>query len=125
MRARYDPEADALYVRLSEGRIQESEEMRPNLIVDYDENGRLVAVEVLSTGKTLARVVTGLADVEASYQNSEDAWALRLAPGDIARVEEPQPGVVIDLDARGRILAIEVKRASEAMAREALAPAAE
>jgi uncharacterized protein YuzE len=47
MRATYDSEANALFVRLSEGAIVESEELRPGLIVDFDKDGRIVGFEML------------------------------------------------------------------------------
>ncbi|MBB1078018.1 DUF2283 domain-containing protein [Rhodoferax sp. 4810] len=43
----YDPETDALYVRLSDAKIIESEEVQPGIILDFDDNGQVVAVEVL------------------------------------------------------------------------------
>jgi uncharacterized protein YuzE len=47
MKLRYDSEADALYVRFSDQQIIESEEVRPGLILDFDEKGRIVAIEML------------------------------------------------------------------------------
>jgi uncharacterized protein YuzE len=47
MNATYDKEANALYVRLSESAIAETEELRPGLIVDFDKEGRIVGFEVL------------------------------------------------------------------------------
>ena len=47
MRATYDSEANALFVRLSEGTIVESEELRPGLIVDFDKDGRIIGFEML------------------------------------------------------------------------------
>ena len=47
MRTTYDHEANALFVRLSEGAIVESEELRPGLIVDFDKDGRIVGFEML------------------------------------------------------------------------------
>ena len=40
MRIRVDKENDALYFRLDESRIVESEEIQPGIILDYDENKR-------------------------------------------------------------------------------------
>lgn len=42
-----DHEADALYLALAEGRASRSEEVAPGIIVDYDEQDRIVGVEVL------------------------------------------------------------------------------
>ena len=47
MKFDYDPETDALYVRLSDAKIIESEEVQPGIILDFDDNGQVVAVEVL------------------------------------------------------------------------------
>lgn len=47
MRIRVDRQADALYFRLDETKIVESEEVRPGVILDFDENDRVVGVEFL------------------------------------------------------------------------------
>ncbi len=47
MRIRVDRENDALYFRLDETRIAESEEVRPGVILDFDENDQVVGVEFL------------------------------------------------------------------------------
>jgi len=47
MRIKVDKKSDALYFRLDESRITESEEVRPGVILDYDENDRVVGVEFL------------------------------------------------------------------------------
>ena len=38
---------DALYFRLDESAIVESEEVRPGVILDFDKDGRVVGVEFL------------------------------------------------------------------------------
>jgi uncharacterized protein YuzE len=53
MKLRYDSEADALYVRFSDQKILESEEVRPGLILDFDEQGRIVAMEMLDLRKQM------------------------------------------------------------------------
>jgi uncharacterized protein YuzE len=47
MRLRIDKEDDALYFRLDESAIVESEEVRPGVILDFDKEGRVVGVEFL------------------------------------------------------------------------------
>ncbi|MFH1037478.1 MAG: DUF2283 domain-containing protein [PVC group bacterium] len=47
MRIKVDKDSDALYFRLDEGKIVESEEVRPGVILDFDENDRVVGVEFL------------------------------------------------------------------------------
>ncbi len=51
MKVRFDEEADALYVRLGDSRIVDSEEVRPGLIVDLDERGEVVGMEILGVAK--------------------------------------------------------------------------
>ena len=53
MKVSYDAEADALFVRFSEEKIVGSEEARPGLIVDLDEEGRIVAIEMLDVREQL------------------------------------------------------------------------
>ncbi len=43
-----DKETDTLYFRLDEKKIVESEEIRPGVILDYDENDSVVGVEFLN-----------------------------------------------------------------------------
>ena len=47
MRIKVDKDSDALYFRLDENRIVESEEVRPGVILDFDENDTVVGVEFL------------------------------------------------------------------------------
>lgn len=47
MRLKVDKENDALYFRLDESRVVESEEVRPGVILDFDSEGRAIGVEVL------------------------------------------------------------------------------
>ncbi len=44
---KYDRVADALYIRLKHGRISYSDEIARGIIVDYDENGEIVGIEIL------------------------------------------------------------------------------
>ncbi|MBP7999141.1 MAG: DUF2283 domain-containing protein [Chloroflexi bacterium] len=48
MRLKIDTESDALYFRFDETPIVESEEVSPGVIFDFDEQGRLVGVEILA-----------------------------------------------------------------------------
>lgn len=43
----YDPEANAAYIRLSPERVEESEEVSPGIVLDYDIEGRIVGMEIL------------------------------------------------------------------------------
>ncbi len=48
MRLKIDRENDALYFRLDETEIVESEEVQPGVILDFDKNGRVVGIEMLA-----------------------------------------------------------------------------
>ena len=54
MKTRYDPEADALFVRLAEGRIEDTEEVAPGVMLDFDAEGRIVAMEFLKASERMA-----------------------------------------------------------------------
>ena len=47
MRLRVSKKDDALYFRLDESAVVDSEEVRPGVILDYDKEGRVVGVEFL------------------------------------------------------------------------------
>ena len=48
MRADYDSEADALYVRLRDGRVARCVELGDCVVVDLDGSGRPLGVEIIS-----------------------------------------------------------------------------
>jgi uncharacterized protein YuzE len=52
MKVKYDKETDILYIRLSDAVIDESDEDKDGVILDYAANGQLVAIEVLNASKT-------------------------------------------------------------------------
>jgi uncharacterized protein YuzE len=54
MKTIYDSEADALYLRFTDAAIIESEEVRPGLVLDFDSDGKIVAVEILDASLHLA-----------------------------------------------------------------------
>lgn len=51
MKIEFDPKTDALYVRLNENKIVESEAINPNVVLDFDEAGNVVSIEILSVSK--------------------------------------------------------------------------
>ncbi|WP_083467884.1 DUF2283 domain-containing protein [Methylobacterium tarhaniae] len=54
MKSRHDAETDALYVRFADAPVVGSEEVRPGLILDFDADGRIVAVEILGASEHLS-----------------------------------------------------------------------
>ena len=54
MRLKVDQENDALYLRLDDSVIVESEEVGPGVILDYDINDNVVGVEILGLSKRVS-----------------------------------------------------------------------
>jgi uncharacterized protein YuzE len=51
MNIEYDPDVDALYVRLTARKVIESEQVQPGIVLDFDETGAVVGVEVLNASR--------------------------------------------------------------------------
>lgn len=51
MRLEYDPEADALYLRLKKGRVSETVEIAENVFIDLDAGGEPLGIEILFVSK--------------------------------------------------------------------------
>ena len=47
MKLHIDKEADALYLRLDDSRIIESEEVSPGVVLDFNEDNQVVGIELL------------------------------------------------------------------------------
>jgi uncharacterized protein YuzE len=47
MRIHYDAEVDALYLRLDDSRIVESEEVKPGIVLDFNADKQVVGIEML------------------------------------------------------------------------------
>lgn len=47
MKLTIDEQADALYLSLADSGAAESEQVAPGIVVDYDDAGRVVGIEVL------------------------------------------------------------------------------
>ena len=54
MRIKIDKENDALYLRLDEAEIVESEEVQPGVILDFNKENRVVGVEFLNLSSRVA-----------------------------------------------------------------------
>jgi len=49
----YDPEVDVVRIILSDAAIEESDEDKPGLILDYDKDGNIVGLEILDASKRI------------------------------------------------------------------------
>jgi len=56
-KARYDADADVLYLMAAPGPINRSVEVAPGLTIEYGDEGNILGVEILRASKVLAGVV--------------------------------------------------------------------
>jgi len=54
MRISYDEKTDSLYVRLKETPYYESDEVKQGILLDYDDKGNLIAIEILDASEYLS-----------------------------------------------------------------------
>jgi uncharacterized protein YuzE len=47
----YSQDADAIYIRLKEDRIHNTDEVTPDIIMDYDDKGNVIGIEILSASE--------------------------------------------------------------------------
>lgn len=66
MNLKTDKENDALYFRLDESAIIESEEVRPGVILDFNAEGKVVGVEILALSTRIAPEQLRVVQVETS-----------------------------------------------------------
>lgn len=59
----FDPEVNALYIRLCKGKVSSSEPIADNITVDLNEQGRIVGFELLLPPKMRDEVKAQLAEI--------------------------------------------------------------
>ncbi len=53
MKVSYDPEVDVVRIIFSDAAIEESDEDKPGVILDYDREGNIVGMEILEASKRM------------------------------------------------------------------------
>jgi uncharacterized protein YuzE len=53
MKLSYDPETDSLYISLNERSSVDSLEVAPDFVVDFDDEGRVVGLDIQHASKTI------------------------------------------------------------------------
>ncbi len=53
MKIVYDPEVDVLRITFSNAPIEESDEEKPGIILDFDKSGNVVSMEVLDASQRM------------------------------------------------------------------------
>jgi uncharacterized protein YuzE len=53
MKVTYDPEVDVVRILFNSAPIEESDETKPGLVLDYDKDGNVVGMEILNASKRM------------------------------------------------------------------------
>jgi len=53
MKVTYDPEVDVLRILFNSAPVEESDEDKPGVILDYDKDGNIVGLEILDASKRI------------------------------------------------------------------------
>ena len=56
MKLKVDEKADALYLRLDESKIVDSQEVQPGVVLDFSEKGEVVGIEILRLSRRVPKV---------------------------------------------------------------------
>jgi uncharacterized protein YuzE len=54
MKVTFDRDSDALYIRFSDEEVEDTAEVRPGVMLDYDAKGRIVALEILNASEAVS-----------------------------------------------------------------------
>jgi uncharacterized protein YuzE len=80
MKLTVDPEVDALYLRLNDAEIVDSEQVASGVVLDYDANDNVVGVELLHLSKRVGPVEMGKMVFEILRWREPQEMALRETP---------------------------------------------
>ena len=47
MKIKYDPEADAMFIRFNQDKVDHTKEVDKNTLIDFNKDGQVIGVEVL------------------------------------------------------------------------------
>ena len=53
MKVKYDQEVDVLTIRFNDADVEESDESKPGVILDYDKVGKIVGIEILNASRQI------------------------------------------------------------------------
>jgi uncharacterized protein YuzE len=81
MKLHVDPEADALYLRLNESKIIDSDEVSPGVVLDYDAKDEVVGVEILHLSKRTSPIDIDRLIVQTTRARQSEAASVHELPG--------------------------------------------
>jgi uncharacterized protein YuzE len=64
MKLKIDKASDAIYLRLDEAEIVDSEEVQPGVILDFNKDNRVVGIEILNLSTRVAKDKLNLVQLE-------------------------------------------------------------
>ena len=70
MKLHIDLQADALYFRLDDSKIIESEEVSPGVVLDFNETGEVVGVEILNLSSRTSKIKWNAIEFETAAAKS-------------------------------------------------------
>jgi uncharacterized protein YuzE len=66
VKVKYDPQVDILRLRFGDSAIEESEQVESGVILDYDEAGNIVGVELLDASQIVSKPALAAASTESA-----------------------------------------------------------
>ena len=66
MKVNYDPHTDTLTIELKAGNVAESDESKPGVILDFDDQGNLLGLEILDASRRVDETQTVQIEVSAA-----------------------------------------------------------
>jgi uncharacterized protein YuzE len=103
MKVNVDHETDALYLRLDEGKVVDSEQVAPGVIVDFDRKQRVVGLEVLGVSERVAKPNLRSASARATHQRYIGTMATKKSSGKRTMIKPQGDARYIRRDTKGRI----------------------
>ena len=80
MRLHVDKDADALYLRLDDSKIIESEEVSPGVVLDFNEDNQVVGIEMLRLSKRAPMLDTSKLLFETALESTSESMIVREKP---------------------------------------------
>ena len=80
MKLTIDPKADALYMRLNDAEIVDSQQVAPGVVLDYDTEDTVVGVEMLHVSKRAGKADLHRLLFETLGASSPEAMTVRETP---------------------------------------------
>ena len=70
MKVTYDPEVDVLRIVFRDAPVQESDEDKPGVILDYDSDGHVVGLEILDASRHVSNPLAMEYVIASGYRDA-------------------------------------------------------